>query len=95
MKLSPFRVNQDGHTNRYRNRQHLNPHCDRAYTVIYPKKDNPQYTDDPTRTFRRENSFMDSYDVRKKVNGEFRMQLSAPVGGRCSGMATAITADGD
>ncbi|XP_012944408.1 uncharacterized protein LOC101850851 isoform X1 [Aplysia californica] len=75
--LRPFRVNRDGHNNRYRNRQHLSPHCDRAYTLIYPKKENPEYTEVDARKNRRENSFVDLYEVRKKVNGEFHMQVAA------------------
>ncbi|RUS76060.1 hypothetical protein EGW08_016190 [Elysia chlorotica] len=73
-QLTPFRVNQDGHRNRYRNRQHLAPHCDSSYTLIYPGSDNDEYCRPQTRKNRRENSFIDSYEITKKVNGEFHMQ---------------------
>ena len=72
----PFRVNHDGHNNRYRNLQHLNPHCDKVYRVIYPKKENTDYTEQDTRRNRREISFIDSYEISKKVNGEFHMQVT-------------------
>ncbi|GFO18538.1 hypothetical protein PoB_004504300 [Plakobranchus ocellatus] len=76
-RLTPFRVNQDGHRNRYRDRQHLAPHCDRSYALIYPGSDNSDYSRPQTRKNRRENSFLDSYEITKKVNGEFHMQVLA------------------
>lgn len=74
--LTMFRVSKDGHNNRYRNRQHLAPHCDLAYSILYPGKENPDYTDNPIRAMRKENSFVDSYEMAKKVNGT--LQRSTP-----------------
>ncbi|XP_025115805.1 uncharacterized protein LOC112577088 isoform X1 [Pomacea canaliculata] len=44
--LPMFRVNEEGYRNRYRNRHHLAPHVDCAYSVIYPgmvMKDQREY----------------------------------------------------
>uniref|UniRef100_A0A194AM39 Uncharacterized protein n=1 Tax=Pinctada fucata TaxID=50426 RepID=A0A194AM39_PINFU len=44
-----FRVSNEGYQNRYRDRHNLAPHCDLAYAVIYPGKDNSDYTSDQNR----------------------------------------------
>ncbi|XP_059167985.1 uncharacterized protein LOC131950007 isoform X1 [Physella acuta] len=68
--LTPFRVNEEGYKNRYQNRQHLAPHCDKAYAILYPGSENSDYTCPETRKNRRENTYIDSYEISKRVNGQ-------------------------
>ena len=69
--LDKFRVDSAGFNNRYRGRQLHNPHCDLAYAVVYPGKDNSDYNCDENRANRRLNKNADKYDIRRKVNGGF------------------------
>ena len=72
--IKRFRLHEDGFNIRYRNRINHAPHCDLAYTVIYPNKDNSTYTHDDNRNNRRMNLMSDKYDILKTVNGEFPVQ---------------------
>lgn len=65
-------MNSAGFDNRYRHRQNFAPHCDLAYSVVYPGKDNSDYTADDNKTFRRINRNTDKYEVARKVNGGFQ-----------------------
>lgn len=69
--IKRFRLHEDGHNIRYRNRVNHAPHCDLAFSVIYPHKDNSTYTCDENRNNRRINRMSEKYDVIKTVNGEF------------------------
>lgn len=64
--LPMFRVNEEGYRNRYRNRHHLAPHVDCAYSVIYPGKDNTDCTSDYNQIYRRLNLAIDKYETYKK-----------------------------
>jgi hypothetical protein len=68
-KLEKFRVNSAGFDNRYRHRDNLNPHCDLAYAVVYPGKDNSDYTNDENRNNRIMNRNIESYEISRKING--------------------------
>lgn len=70
-----FRVNKEGFNNRYRNRESMAPHVDRAYTVIYPGTDNSDYTHDTNRTNRKMNAMQERYDIGRRVNGDFHVQV--------------------
>ncbi|XP_063445236.1 uncharacterized protein LOC134725388 isoform X1 [Mytilus trossulus] len=69
--IKKFRLHEDGFNIRYRNRVNHAPHCDLAYKVIYPHKENTTYTSDENRNNRRMNLMSDKYDIVKTVNGEF------------------------
>ena len=55
---------------RYRNRAHYEPQCDKLYSVMYPLKENSDYTVDENRNSRRINLMSDKYDIMKTVNGD-------------------------
>ncbi|OWF52642.1 uncharacterized protein LOC110447519 isoform X1 [Mizuhopecten yessoensis] len=73
--LEMFRVNKEGFNNRYRNRENMAPHVDRAYPVIYPGKDNCDYTNDINRNNRKMNAMQERYDITRRVNGDFHVQV--------------------
>lgn len=62
-------MNSAGFGNRYRHRDNFNPHCDLAYAVVYPGKDNSDYTNDGNRNDRIMNRHIDKYEIGKKING--------------------------
>lgn len=68
-KLEKFRVNSAGFDNRYRHRDNLYPHCDLTYAVIYPGKDNSDYTNDENRNNRIMNKNVECYEISRKING--------------------------
>ena len=74
-RLQKFRVNDDGFQNRYRSRAHMAPHVDRMYAIVYPGKDNADYTSDALRNERRQNRAESNYDARQRVNGSVDMQV--------------------
>ena len=71
--LAKFRVNDEGFSNRYRNRAHLAPHTDTSYPIIYPggPNTNEDYTRDCNQVNRRLNKKISDYEIRRKVNGDF------------------------
>ncbi|XP_046337271.2 uncharacterized protein LOC124118971 isoform X1 [Haliotis rufescens] len=73
--LPMFRVNEEGLKNRYRNRQELAPHCDKAFALLYPGNDNSDYTCDVNQNNRRMNIMSDKYNILNKVNGPFHVQV--------------------
>jgi hypothetical protein len=73
--LHKFRVSDEGFNNRFRNRQHLAPHTDHAYAVVYPGKDNSDYTSDANQRSRRLNKMSERYDIMCKVNGDFHVKV--------------------
>ena len=73
--LKKYRVDSAGFNNRYRGRQSKTPHCDLAYAVVYPGKDNSDYSADENRTNRRINKNADKYEISRKVNGEFHVSV--------------------
>lgn len=62
-------MNSAGFGNRYRHRDNFNPHCDLAYAVVYPGKDNSDYTNDQNRNDRIMNRNIDKYEIGRKING--------------------------
>ena len=68
-------MNSKGFDNRFRERQNHYPHCDLAYAVVYPGKDNSDYTADDNKTFRRINKNADKYELARKVNGSLHAQV--------------------
>ena len=68
-------MNDEGFSNRYRNRAHLAPHTDTLYPVIYPGSSNEDYTRDPNQVNRRMNKHISNYEIRRKVNGDFDMKV--------------------
>lgn len=70
-----FRVNKEGFNNRYRNQENMAPHVDRAYPVIYPGKDNSDYTNDNNRKNRKLNAMQERYDIVRRVNGDFHVKV--------------------
>lgn len=77
IKLEKFRVNSPGFDNRYRHRQKFSPHCDLAFAVVYPGKDNSDYTCDDNRNFRRINKNIDKYEMGRRNDGKFSVQETA------------------
>ncbi|XP_069124319.1 uncharacterized protein [Argopecten irradians] len=73
--LEMFRVNKEGFNNRYRNQENMAPHVDRAYPVIYPGKDNSDYTNDNNRKNRKLNAMQERYDIVRRVNGDFHVKV--------------------
>ncbi|XP_033741146.1 uncharacterized protein LOC117327974 isoform X1 [Pecten maximus] len=73
--LEMFRVNKEGFSNRYRNRENMAPHVDRVYPVIYPGKDNCDYTNDSNRKNRKMNAMQERYDIAQRVNGDFHVKV--------------------
>ncbi|KAL5017832.1 hypothetical protein ScPMuIL_003554 [Solemya velum] len=67
-KLKPFRVTDTGFNNRYRQRQKYTPHCDLLYAVVYPGKDNSDYTVDSSARNRRINLAIEKYDILRNIN---------------------------
>ena len=67
--MEKFRVNSAGFDNRYRHRDDLYPHCDLAYAVVYPGKDNSDYTNDENRNSRIMNKNVENYEISRKING--------------------------
>ena len=74
--MDKFRVDSAGFDNRYRCRQQYYPHCELAYSIVYPRKDNSDYTDDELKMFRRMNKHADKYDQAMKYNKSFDRDLS-------------------
>ncbi|XP_013074053.1 uncharacterized protein LOC106060641 isoform X1 [Biomphalaria glabrata] len=72
--LLPFRVNEEGHKNRYRDRHHLAPHCDKAFAVMYPGSDNIDYVSPESRKNSREYVYVERYEMSCKVNGKFQLE---------------------
>lgn len=68
-------MNDQGFKNRYRNNAHAAPHTDHIYQVMYPSKDNSDYTSDQHRNNRIKNVKLSDYEIRRKVNGEFDMKV--------------------
>lgn len=68
-------MNSAGFNNRYRGRQLHTPHCDLAFAVVYPGKDNSEYMADENRTNRRMNKNADKYEILRKVNGDFHVEV--------------------
>lgn len=75
--LEKFRVTEEGFNNRYRSRGDKAPHCDVIYPVMYPNKDNIDYTIDQNKNTYRENVNLDRYSARKIVNGDFDIKVLA------------------
>ncbi|XP_074648480.1 uncharacterized protein LOC141903963 isoform X1 [Tubulanus polymorphus] len=76
LKLDRFRLNDDGFWNRYRGRHSRMPHVDAAYTVMYDNnKDNTAYTCDENRNNRRQHLQKDKFDILRKLNGDFHVQV--------------------
>ena len=73
--LARFRVTEEGFNNRYRSRGDKAPHCDTIYPVMYPNGDNSDYTFDETKNNYKQNNQFDRYSARKRVNGDFDMQV--------------------
>ena len=48
---------------------------DNIYKVMYPNKDNSDYTCDATRNTRIRFVAQSNYDVRRKVNGDFDLRI--------------------
>lgn len=67
--MEKFRVNTEGFNNRYRHRDRFAPHCDLAFAVVYPGKDNSDYTDNENRNNRVYNKNVDRYEMARKQNG--------------------------
>lgn len=67
--MEKFRVNSAGFNNRYRKRQDHAPHCDLAYAVVYPGKENLDYICDDNRNERIYNINVGRYEMAKKHDG--------------------------
>ena len=80
-RLEKFRVNSAGFENRYRGRADEAPHVDGIYKVMYPNEKNSDYTCDQVRNNRRENVMNSKYDIRRRVNGDFDIQVLVEAGG--------------
>merc|ERR1711976_893132 len=77
--LPRFRVNEEGFSNRYRNRANHAPHTDTVYHVMYPGHDNSDYTLDENKKHRKENLQLDKHQIRERVNGPFDIKVLTEV----------------
>lgn len=68
-------MNSAGFNNRYGQKDELFPHCDLAYAVVYPGKDNPDYIIDDNKNNQRLNKYVDKYEMAGKVNGHFHVNV--------------------
>ena len=80
LNLQKHRLNSAGFENRFRGRADQAPHVDNVYGVMYPNKDNSDYTSDATRNDRIRFVAQSDYDVRRKVNGDFDIRIVATTG---------------
>lgn len=74
-QLENFRVSDEGFNNRFRYQNATFPHLDRVYPVLYPAKDNLDYTANDNWNNRRMNLQVDKFDTIKRVNGDFHVQV--------------------